>query len=317
MHHLEQSDYSRVASLFSGLAPLHGSVRAVLAGTAEGSVQVDRPRHPTIAVLHGPEGVYLAGELVTPAAASAARSVVNGWDYVIASPELKPHLGAILPHRFMLPHQRVRLSIRPHPGQRPSLPDGYAYAQGDEPLATEIIHDGVVVASCTPDLAVGTYAEIGIRTDPAHRRRGLATAAARATVAAAAAAGLSEVGWHCLASNRGSLAVASAAGLTETHRYEAWAETLPAENAGDLSAEDCRAHAETLSAGVADYCWLGFHVAGAWAQAGETERAVAAIERLVGGGWTGRPEWLEQHWSLAPLRADPRFVAAIAAQRAG
>lgn len=316
MHHLDQGNYRRVADLFGDLAMLHGSVRAVLAGTASGSIEVDDEQHPTLAVLHGPEGVYLAGhDAVAPKAAASAREVLNGWDYVIASPRLEPLLGAILPHAFMLPHQRVRLSCTPRPASRPALPDGYDYADGDEPLATEITHDGVVVASCTTDMIVGRYAEIGIRTDPAHRRRGLATAAARATLAAAAERGFTEIGWHCLASNRGSLAVAQAAGLMETHRYDAYAEVLPAENAGDLSPDACRAHAATLEAGVTDFIWLAFHVAGAWAQAGDSERALAAVERLVTGGWQGRPEWLEQQWSLEPLRSEPRFLSAVAELR--
>jgi RimJ/RimL family protein N-acetyltransferase len=308
------SNYALAEPLFSELMPLHGSVRAVLGGTAEGEVLLDSEANPTLAILRGPEGVYLAGN-PTPEAAAAAREELDGWEYVIAEPRLAPRMASILPHAGMLPHQRVRLTTSPANAEVPALPDGYAYAQRDEPLAVEIIHGGQAVAQCAPDLTVGSYAEIGIHTDPAHRRKGLATAAVRATLAAAAAAGITEVGWHCLASNRGSLAVARATGFVETHRYTAYAEVLPAENAGDLPPEACRSHAERLEPGVADHVWLGFHVAGAWAQAGETERALAAVERLVASPWQGRAEWLEAHWSLAPLRTEPRFIAAVAAHR--
>lgn len=315
MQQLPPSDYALVEPLFADLAPLHGSVRAVLGGTAEGEVLVDCETNPTLAILRGPEGVYLAGE-PTPAAGAAAREELDGWEYVIAGPRLDAVIGTLLPHAYMLPHQRVRLAASPANAPRPPLPDGYTYAPGDEPLAVNILHDGETVAHCTPDLAIGTYAEIGISTDPEHRRKGLAAAAVRATLAAASSAGFTTIGWHCLASNRGSLAVARAAGFVETHRYRVYAEILPAENAGDLSPDACRIHAERLEPGVADHIWLGFHVAGAWAQAGETQRALSAVEQLVAAHWLGRAEWLEAHWSLAPLRTEPRFIAAIATHRA-
>ena len=302
--------------MFAHLAVLHGSVRSVLGGTAEGDVLLAEEADGSVAILRGPEGVYLAGNAVSPAAAAAARAQLNGWDYIIASPGLAGYLDAILPHAYMLQHQRVRLAISPAASSAPTLPDGYTYASSDEPLATEIVHQGEVVARCGPDLTIGSYTEIGIHTHPDHRRRGLALAATRATLQAAAAAGFSEVGWHCLASNRGSLAVARAAGLVETHRYDAYAEILPAENAGDLPPAVCRAHAERLLPGVGDHIWLGFHIAGAWAQCGEIDLALGAIERLVSSHWLGQAEWLEHHWSLAPLRTEPRFLAAVAAQRA-
>lgn len=315
MLQLPSSNYALAEPLFAELAPLHGSVRAVLRGTAEGEVLVDSEAQPTLAILRGPEGVYLAGD-PTPAAAAAAREELDGWEYVIAEPCLQPRIASILPHAYMLPHERVRLAALPAAAELPALPEGYAYAPGDEPLAVEIFHGSQIVAHCTPDLIVGPYAEIGIYTDPGHRLKGLATAAVRATLVAAAAAGMTEVGWHCLASNRGSLAVAHTTGFIETHRYGAYAETLPAENAGDLTPAACRSHAEQLEPGVADHVWLGFHIAGAWAQAGDTQRALTAVERLVASGWQGRAEWLEAHWSLAPLRTEPRFITAVAAQRA-
>ena len=315
MQQLPPADYALIEPLFADLAPLHGSVRAVLGGTAEGEVLVDSDTNPTLAILRGPEGVYVAGE-PTPGAAAAAHEELDGWEYVIADPRLDAVIGTLLPHAYMQPHQRVRLAASPANAPRPPLPAGYTYAPGDEPLAVNIMHGEQVVARCAPDLAIGTYAEIGISTDPDHRRKGLATAAVRAALSAASAAGFTEIGWHCLASNRGSLAVARAAGFVETHRYRAYAEILPAENPGDLTPAACRMHAERLEPGVTDHVWLGFHVAGAWSQAGETERALAAVERLVTSGWQGRAEWLEAHWSLAPLRTEPRFIAAVAAHRA-
>lgn len=315
MQPLPTANDQLVEELFTALSALHGSVRAVLGGTAEGQVFVDNEAAPTFAILRGPEGVYIAGN-PTPASAAAAQSELDGWEYLIFDPGLEARIEAILPYPYMLPHERVRLAVSPIDAPLPTLPDGYSYAAGDEPLATVIKHGSNVVARCTPDLTIDTYAEIGIHADPDHRRRGLATAAVRATLVAADAAGFTEIGWHCLASNRGSLAVAHAAGFVETHRYRAYAEALPAENAGDLTPAACRAHAERLTPGVAEHVWLGFHVAGAWAQAGEIQRALDAVEQLVASGWLGQPEWLEEHWSLAPLRTEPRFISAVAAHRA-
>ena len=50
--------------------------------------------------------------------------------------------------------------------------------------------------------------------------------------------------------------------------------------------------------------------------AGEPGKAVIADERMVELGWWGKTEWLEQHWALERLKADPRFQSAVRAHRA-
>ena len=60
--------------------------------------------------------------------------------------------------------------------------------------------------------------------------------------------------------------------------------------------------------------WLDFHAACAWAEAGDDERAIAAVERLVASGWEGRADWLAGHWALARLRSERRFIQALERQ---
>ena len=62
--------------------------------------------------------------------------------------------------------------------------------------------------------------------------------------------------------------------------------------------------------------WMSFHAAGAWAQAGERDRALDAVEHLVASGWDGNPDWLAGNWALAGLTAEPRFIAAVDRLRA-
>lgn len=72
--------------------------------------------------------------------------------------------------------------------------------------------DGVVGAMAFTSFRHGTDLELGIETDPAHRRRGLAGAAAAAMIARVTAAGLTPV-WACRAGNLGSYRLACSLGF--------------------------------------------------------------------------------------------------------
>lgn len=81
---------------------------------------------------------------------------------------------------------------------------------------------GEVVSWCLTDCVSGDRCEIGIRTAPAHRRRGLAAATAAAAVEHALSQGFSMVGWHCPEDNLGSIRTAERVGFQRERDYIAY-----------------------------------------------------------------------------------------------
>lgn len=79
-----------------------------------------------------------------------------------------------------------------------------------------------IVSWSLADCVSGDRCEIGIRTVPAHRRRGLAAATAAATVEHALTHGFEVVGWHCPEDNLGSIATAEKVGFEKERDYTAF-----------------------------------------------------------------------------------------------
>ncbi|MBJ3783972.1 GNAT family N-acetyltransferase [Devosia sediminis] len=315
MHELKREHFSRVEPLFHDLIALHGSVSATLSGAAEGHILVDDLSAPSVALLDGPEGFYLGGGPIAGRDYFALRQIIPPWAYLYPSKEWLAAREWAMPHPHMQRHDRVYLATRPSDKPMPALSAPFELVlEQDGPLSSAVLCDGETVAHCRPDMIVDDRMEIGVWTRPDMRRRGLASAVVRASRGLAAAAGIRSVGWHCHASNAGSIAVARRAGFEPAATYVAWSASLPAENAGDLQPDRCRSLAQAFEAGRQDFDWLDFHAAVAWSEAGETERALVALERLVEGPWMGRSDWLEGHWALQRLRHEPRFQRALEIQ---
>jgi len=308
---LHHASHSALGPLFSELAQTHGSVRAVLADPGIGRILLDDSQDPGAGLIWGPEGLYLGGAPRAGGDYASLSSAIEGWAYLYVSPAWKPALSALLPGDYRVPHARIRLLALAPPRCPKPLPQDYLITPMAEPLGFAVTHEGQIVSRCSADMIVGHYAEIGVWTHFGHRRKGLARAAAAASLGAAFESGIEEVGWHCLASNKGSLAVADALGLSFEQPYTAFSASLPAENVGDLSASECRQLAVHFDAGAKHIHWLGFHAAAAWALAGEEERALDAVEALIAGAWSGEVSWLQTHWALQKLQGEPRFKAAI------
>ena len=81
------------------------------------------------------------------------------------------------------------------------------------------VHSGQSVCWCLADCVSGNACEMGIRTHPDYRRRGLATLTVAATVDYCLARGLQSIGWHCHEDNRGSQAVAEGVGFKMERTY--------------------------------------------------------------------------------------------------
>jgi ribosomal protein S18 acetylase RimI-like enzyme len=315
MEQLEPDRFVVAEALFSTFSPDHLSVVAVLGGSVEGRVLVDDPATPRLGLRFGPEGAYLAGAVQSGTDVSAVREALDDWAYLHVARDWQGELAGILPHRFMIEHPRLAFSIATAPFVETATPEGFE-VRVEDGFGHRLLHGNEEISRCLPDVVAGERTEIGVWTHPAFRRRGLASAAARLTLAAARRQGISTAGWHCHASNRGSIALAKKLGGGMGRATSAYSASLPAENVGDLDAAAPRTLGEHFERAAETIGWMNFHAAAAWAQAGQTELALRAVERLVAGGWQGNPNWLTGHWALAGLRSDPRFARSVARLRA-
>ncbi|GLQ09057.1 hypothetical protein GCM10007913_09890 [Devosia yakushimensis] len=310
---LRRTAYDKVAAIASAMATVHGSVAVVLGGAAEGEVWVDDADQPRVAVIEGPEGVYLVGRCPSAEVASAIRDQLDDWVYLHVDPVQRAGIEQVLPNDAMLVHPRLTFAIVPGPGPMPAMPAGYRLIVDGDGLGQRIYAGDVEVSRCLPDLVIGQRAEMGVWTHPGHRRRGLARLAARACLAAAHGQGIVAMGWHCHASNRGSIGLARQIGAGEPVETLAYSASLPAENVDDLPAAEWQRLAEHFAKKRSTIAWLGFHAACAWAAAGADEAALEAVEQLVADGWSGSPQWLAGHWALAGIADHPRMLGAIEA----
>lgn len=335
--------------LFAASAARHLSVAAVLAGASAGAIWVDDPVRPRVGLAETPEGHYLAGDPDARQSYPALKALLPAHAYLIPTPaRWAGVLDQVWSNPFVRPHARSTFQWRasPLPDWRAQTPAAYAVALLDDALLqrTElahldlitarggawpsradfvargfgacVLHGGAIVSHCLADCVVGDAAEAGVWTDPAHRRRGLGSIATAAALEQARAKGVTRIGWHCLRNNCGSIAVATRVGFVHVADYQAYSLSLPAENGGDLSRAEWIDWAQHCARASAQVGWSAFFAAGAWAQAGDTARALYYVQQLVADGWQGEPAWLETSWLFDGLRDAPAFQASVAALRA-
>lgn len=303
--------FETLGALAAPMAAIHGSIAAVLGGTAAGEVWVDAVDAPTVALLVGPEGTYLIGARLVPTVAAAVAELLDDWVYLHVDPRIAGEVAAALPNPFMVAHPRLMFCLAP-PAGVDVVPAGLELMTDADGIGQTLLQGGLEIGHCRPDLRVGNRSEIGVWVHPAHRRQGLASILVARALQAAHTAGIADIGWHCHASNYGSAAIArrfAKGAPVETLAYSA---SLPAENAGDLSPTQCRDLALHFEAGTDEIAWLWFHAACAWAMVPDNKRALSAVERLVASRWQGEPDWLAGHWALEGVCEMPRFAAAIA-----
>ncbi len=314
MFELKPHGFAAIEPFFSELCLRHGSVKAVLRNPSLGQIWVDDLRSPRQAILRGPEGLYLAGDPRHDLGSFVG--AIADWEYVYPDESWLPVIREVLPNRFMIAHNRLRLALKAGCARSFAVPSGFELIAGSHLMDVSVTHADEIISRCSVDMVVDGYAEFGVWTHPAYRGRGLAKAAASASIHRAGEQGVTAFAWHCYASNTRSQKVATALGFEVTDRYLAFSASVPAENDGDLDISYCRKLAADFESGASEIVWLDFHAAVAWVLAGEPCKAVIAVERLVERGWTGKTEWLEQHWALERLNAFPRFQRAVKAHRA-
>jgi len=290
-------------------AALHASIRVVLSGNCPGRVLVDCVDSPSVAVLDGPEGLYL-GRLPGTDWRGVARHV-SDWAYVYLPDDAPDALDA-LPHRYFVRHPRLRFLLEDSPARhvpRMRLPG--TSVQLHDNGGVDIRIDKKTVAWCHIDCREAGHMEIGVGTEVAWRRKGLASLAASIVVERARAEGCT-VGWHCHESNRASQVLAARLGFRLTGDYSAWSASLPAENPGDLVTDDLMRYAKCFHGGASELPWLRFHAAAAHAQLGELAMALQELSMLLDEAWQGPTAALTEHWAFAPLRTTSAFESLVA-----
>jgi GNAT superfamily N-acetyltransferase len=165
------------------------------------------------------------------------------------------------------------------------------------------------------DCIAGDACEIGIHTDEAYRRRGLATLTASAAVEHALSRGLATVGWHCNKDNLGSQGVAEKVGFVKERDYFDYlvitdkVEHLAAHGWYSFRDRDYRqaiAWFEQALATGKPPNWVHHTAARAWAVLGNRKAALDYLEQALDVGWT-HVEFTKQCEEFAPLHGTERW----------
>lgn len=346
MFKIEQGTYSVAQTILDDLSATHVAIASVLDGAIDGEVWLDHAANPAVALVANGDAYYLAGDANCSARTLAGiRQLIPDWAYLFFEEQWAAQLGRVWSNPFAIEHPRIRMGLTP---DRPVVPfpppAGFELLPIDRALFDRrpgnldmlegevegwrspdaffdvavgycVLHGGSIVSHSLTDSVSGGRCEVGVGTMPEFRRLGLGRAVTSATLAECVRRGLHAVEWHSHASNRGSLGIAAAVGLVELDRHVAHSCSLPAENPGDLGTGYCLELARHFEKAGEAINWCRFHAAGAWALAGEGERALESVRLLIEGGWEGEAEWLEDFWAVQTLSGDPGFQALVSRQR--
>ncbi len=361
IHKLRQSDYHKVKPLFRPLAEHITFCAAMLEGKQAGQIFVNDPAEPRSAFMLTREmWGFLAGEPDNDAFNRAlnkaifTREIVGegawglllhcrpaGWSAaglaVVAAPRepvpttRRRYLGrkmtydwrANIPEGFTI--QQVERALLQQPEL--AVPDDVQQliqSWGDTPPETfgfVALHEGKIVAHAVVDCVVNGIGDIGLVTDEAYQRRGLAAVTSAAAVAYGLERGLTAINWDCGATNIGSVRTAEKLGLEleRTHTMyiidfdEAWhAVTLAANRL------DAKRYAEGVAIceraivqkeGTPPHAW--YLAARGWAGLGDREKAFGMLHAVADKGWTA-VEPLYSREEFAPLREAPEWAAVVA-----
>ncbi|MGD8397584.1 MAG: GNAT family N-acetyltransferase [Anaerolineae bacterium] len=169
------------------------------------------------------------------------------------------------------------------------------------------LYEGQVVAWCTPDCVAGDRIDVGIFTQPDHRRRGLAASTVAATVDHCLNHGFQAVGWHCNADNVASWKTAERVGFERNRAYAYYYYVYdPIDHLAELGwyyyrhgeyARTVRYYEQVFAQRDENPDYYYHLVASAWAHLGNRSRATEYLLAALEGGWKhldwtrGQPEF--------------------------
>jgi RimJ/RimL family protein N-acetyltransferase len=343
MHLLKPEQYDRAQKIFEPLSTFNASLASLLSNTATGEVWVDDPDQPQVGYASSPESQYLAGDAGCTEAYAGLRQVIPNDAYLITSAGWDAVLEQVWQNRFARRHARCHLLLAEpkFPQWRDHLPAGMHLAQitpdllqrdelknigsirmwvGSWPSQQAFFEHGfgfclldgdTIACWSVTDCAVGDRCEIGIITDRAYRKRGLAAVVVAAAVEHALQRGYREIGWQCLASNAGSLALGYKTGFVFERQYDAYAPFMAVENPTDLTPDEYAQWAQHFDRAAQEEAPYAFEAAKAWAMAGEPERALRSLNLLQSSGWKGERDWFERSWCFDSMRSMPEFEQVV------
>ena len=184
-----------------------------------------------------------------------------------------------------------------------------------------VLYGNLVVSWCTPDCVAGDQIDVGIITDPAWRRRGLAAIAVAATVEHCLSHGFSAVGWHCNTDNVGSWKTAEKVGFERNREYAYYYYMYdPVDHLAELGryyfkrGEYARTaqYYERVFSRRQDNPDYYYHLAAvAWAALEDVGKAIKYLQAAVGHGWTDA-ERTRQVEAFGVLHGTPEWDAVLA-----
>ncbi|MFT3890759.1 MAG: GNAT family N-acetyltransferase [Anaerolineales bacterium] len=235
-------------SLFDITQPTMPRAFNVLDGIARGTVLVDDPAHPTLAVVHeGSFGTLYFGGHVDQSLLDVLVEQFRQFGDVGIGCWLDDPLNEMLPPEpdydgftYYFPQRSQHVKLQP---LIQNLPDGLTLAQRDAHLFTKsfdyastlasfgtleqviaqtlgmMILDGETVV-CEAATGAPTHGriEIGVTTAPTHRQRGLASIACASLIVECEARGYS-TWWDCAKQNIPSVKLAETLGFENRHEY--------------------------------------------------------------------------------------------------
>lgn len=243
------------------------TVECVIRGTAPGEIFVD-DRSPRSCFIKTPECNVLAGENYTEEFLSVLSPYIDYFDAVTCAdskweeilPGLHKNIG--LRRYLRLAYKRTDPTpILEIPENRGNIRLIYAkdlsflaYGNSDivsdwinilEPekrpdvcLAAVVLEGNDIVSCSAVDCLLGDRVEIGIKTIPEYRGKGFGYIAVASLINQLCADGVREIGWHCVATNKGSRRIAEKCGFRKVSEYDFFCPYPPIENNSDLSTEE-------------------------------------------------------------------------------
>lgn len=261
-----EEQISRLCAMTSGVSH-ELTVECVIKGTSPCEIYVD-DLSPRSCFIKTPECNVLAGENYDEAFLFELPPHIDYYDAVTCSgskwEEILPGL-----HKNIGLRRYLRLAYkRTDPNTITELPedcgnvrliypkDMASLAYGNSDIVSEwinilepenrpdvclaaVVLDGNDIVSCSAlDCLLEDRVEIGIKTIPEYRGKGFGYLAAASLINQLCADGIREIGWHCVATNKGSRRIAEKCGFRKVSEYDFFCPYPPIENTSDLSADE-------------------------------------------------------------------------------